>query len=119
MKIIEAYTPLDIRTCEAMLRRVVESGRTIEQFREFAATIIVQSANPQMGKYRLKFKIDDEKVERNEDILTAVGLNSLRVFNKLVKLFDRRGIDAKQIKESVKRLRKIELDGMEFGRQKE
>lgn len=119
MKIIEAYTPADIRACGAILKRVVESGRTIEQFREFAATIVAQAANPEMRKYRLRFKVDDSEVDNNEDILTAIGLTNLRVFIKLGKVFDRRGIDSKAVKTSIKRLRKIELEGIEFGRQKE
>lgn len=119
MKIIEAYTPVDIRTCGAILKRVIESGKTVDQFRELAAAIAAQAANPEVRKYRLTFKVDDSKIESNEDVLTAIGLTNLRVFVKLKEVFERRGIDKKDVKASIKRLRKIELDGTEFGRQKE
>lgn len=119
MKIVEAYTPVDIRACGAMLNGVLAAGGTIDQFREFAATLTAQAAHPEVRRYRLRFEIDDENFENNEDILRALGLGTLRSFNKLIRLFERRGIDLKQIKRSVKKLRKVELEGTNFGRLKE
>ena len=119
MKILEAYTAVDIRTCGKIITRVLESGRTVEQLRELASTLTAQAMHPATRGYLLKFKVDDEKIERNEDVLTAIGLHSLRTFNRLTKLFRRRGIDSKEIGDSVKRLRRIELDGATFGKQKE
>lgn len=118
MKILEAYTPAQIRACGQMLERSFEHGKTLEEFLELAAMVKAQAAHPLMQGFRLVFSVNGNSDSSNESLLESFHLRTLRTFLKIQELFDERSIGRSEIRKAIKKLRKIELASTKFGWQK-
>ena len=118
MKILEAYTPAQIRACGQMLERSKDHGLSFEEFLEFTQMVKAQSAHPMMQRFRLTFSVNGESNSSNEMLLGAFNYGTLKVFLKMEGLFQDRSIERKDIKKAIRSLRKVDLSQTRFGRSK-
>lgn len=115
MKILEAYTPAQIRACGQMLERTFDNGGDLETFLELASMVKAQAAHPMMQGFRLVFSVNGESDSSNEAVLESFNYGTLRTFLKMEELFGKREIKKNNIRGAIKKLRKIELNSTKFG----
>lgn len=118
MKILEAYTPAQIRACGQMLERSFEHGQSLEEFLELAAFVKAQAAHPMMQRFRLTFSVNGDSNSSNEAVLEAFPRQTLKTWLKMEELFKERKITQAEVKQAHKKLRKIELRETHYGRAK-
>lgn len=118
MKMLEAYTPAQIRACGQMLERTLAGGRSLEDFLEFTSIVKAQAAYPLMQGFRLVFSVNGDSNSSNEAVLESISYATLKTFLKLQGLFEEREIKAKDIKTAVKKLRKIDFAQTRWGKGK-
>ena len=118
MKILEAYTPAQIRACGQMLERTLASGKSLEDFRELASIVKAQAAHPLMQGFRLVFSVNGDSNSSNEAVLEAFHYTTLRTWLRMKELFEEREINKSDIRSVVRKLRKVEIESTSFGRSK-
>lgn len=115
MKVLEVYTPAQIRACGQMLELFFAQGRRLEEFLELVAVAKAQSTHPMMSKYRLVFETSVNGDSSNEEILNSFSYETLRSWLKIEKLFSSRTIRLPEVRSAAKRLRKAALSDTRFG----
>jgi hypothetical protein len=118
MKILEAYTPAQIRACGQMLERSFEHGLALGDFLELTATLKAQAAHPMMQRFRLVFSVNGDSNSSNEAVLEAFNRFTLRTWLKMKKLFDERKISTADIKLMERKLRRADWATTKEGRVK-
>lgn len=118
MKILEAYTPAQIRACSQMLERSFDHGQSLEDFLELAAFVKAQAAHPMMRGFRLTFSVNGDSNSSNESVLEAFPLQTLKTWLKMEELFTERKINRPEVKQAYKKLRKLDLKSTRYGRTK-
>lgn len=118
MKILEAYTPAQIRACGQMLERSFEHGQKLEDFLELAQLMRDQAANPLMQGFRLIFQVNGNSNSSNESLLRSFPLITLKTWLKIQSLFLERSIKEPDVKLAIKDIRKTDLKATVFGRVK-
>jgi hypothetical protein len=116
MKILEAYTPAQIRACGQMLERSFEHGLELGDFLELAATLKAQAAHPMMQKFRLVFSVNGDSNSSNESVLEAFSHYTLRTWLKMKELFEERKIERQDIRSAIRRIRSADLKNTKYGR---
>lgn len=118
MKILEAYTPAQIRSCGQMLTQSFNHGLSLEDFLELAAALRAQAAHPLMQRFHLVFSVNGDSNSSNESVLESFPYQTLRIWLKMKDLFEERNIQSKEIKSAIRKTRRIELKNTKFGRGK-
>lgn len=118
MKILEAYTPAQIRACSQMLERSFDHGQSLEDFLELASMVKANSAHPMMQRFRLVFSVNGDSNSSNESLLEAFPMQTLKTWLKMEELFGERKITRFEVKQAHKKLRKLDLKETKYGRVK-
>jgi len=100
MKILEAYTPAQIRACGAMLE-ALKGKRSPEELIAFARTLRDPKRQRAIIHYRLLLPKTFDRELTSEEFLLSIGWVNLRAWRKLGGELSKRGISSNQVKKFV------------------
>ena len=118
MKILEAYTPAEVRGCGRMVKRIIASGGQAADILGYAAYAEANAANPRIARLRLVMRRPENEATTKDELLYSFGHELLREWVKLTKDILKFQLEIDEIRSFIKRERKKELATTKFGRKK-
>jgi len=115
MKILEAYTPEEIRACGKMVKRLMLAGGKAEDILGYAAYAEAEASNPRIVKLRLFFKRPEHEATTKSELLGAFGYELLREWLKLSKDILGFQLSLDEIRSFIREERKKTLSVTKFG----
>lgn len=116
MKVIEAYTPVEVRACGRMVKAIQRAGGKAEDILGYAAEAEANAKNPVFWKRRFVFKRPEVETLTRGEVLGACGYEMLKGWLKVGKELSKFQVTVQEIFEYVKEERKKDLASTKFGR---
>ncbi len=116
MRLLEAYTPVQVRAAGRMVKAIQLAGGKAEDILRYAAEAEANARNPIFWKKRFVFEAPTNLAPTKDEILGACGYEMLRSWLRVGKELCKFDLTTGDIFEFVREERKKDLASTKFGR---